>query len=228
MQTHPCLIIPACIFECSKNSGGGLERRKVNLSQKYQMMPLRFPFCSLWHHFPIPTAFSLPIANVPASPSVPGRTWSAILCCHPRRGGWSSVDRPGESGQGRPRDVGSAAEGEGQAVSRTGAHCLWGEVYFTQHERFIPTLPYRSKTYEERTHHPASFHPRSPVITDKLQVFLLNHHIWIIFDTLFVLLRWCKDIFDIFSPHFVLFHWHQNQGLTVNSSGMLKMAAVLH
>lgn len=161
MQTRPFLIIPSCIFECSRNSGGGLKRWQINLPQKYQIIHLRFPFSSLLHHFPIPTAFSLPIATVPASSSVPQCTWSAILCCHPRRGGWSSMDRPGESGPGRPRDVGPAAEGEGQAVSGTGAHCLWGEVYFTRNERFILTLNYRSKTFKERTHHPP-LHPFTP------------------------------------------------------------------
>lgn len=161
MQTRPFLIITACIFECSRHSRGGLERQKINLLQKYQIIYLNFPFSSLLHNFPIPTAFSLPTATVPASPSVPQRTWSAILCCHPRRGGRPSMDGPGESGPGRPRDVGSGAEGEGQAVSRTGAHCLWGDVCFTQNERFILTRPYRSKTCKERTHHPP-LHPFTP------------------------------------------------------------------
>lgn len=105
------------------------------------------------HHFPTPTAFSTLTATVPAGPRVPERTWSAVLRCHPHRGGRSSVDGPGEPRPGWPRDVGSAAEGEGQAVSRTGAHCVWGEVYVTQNERFIPTPPPAGGKLPQRGHH---------------------------------------------------------------------------
>lgn len=136
----PFLIIPACVFECSRNRGG-LEHRKINLPQKYQIIHFFFSFVtSLLHHFPIPAAFSLPIATVPASPSLPQCTWSAVLCSHPHLGGGSSVDGPGESRSGRSRDVGSGAEGEGQAVSRTGAHCIWGEVCVTQNEVYADTF----------------------------------------------------------------------------------------
>lgn len=125
MQTRPFLIIPACVFERSRNRGGGLEHRKINLPQKYQIIHfffLLFPLsCNI---SPFPAAFSLPIAAVPASPSLPQCTWSAVLCSHPHHGGGSSVDGPGESRSGRSRDVGSGAEGEGQAVSRAGAHCI--------------------------------------------------------------------------------------------------------
>lgn len=55
MQTRPFLIITACIFECSRHSGGGLERQKINLPQKYQIIYLNFPFSpSLLHNFPRP------------------------------------------------------------------------------------------------------------------------------------------------------------------------------
>ena len=38
----------------------------------------------------------------------------------------AALDRPGQPGAGRPRDVGPADQGEGPAVPRSGAHRLRG------------------------------------------------------------------------------------------------------
>lgn len=150
MQTRPFLIIPAPVSECSRNGGGGLRRRENKPTTKISNNTFCCRFFSL---APFSHSCRFLSATVPASPSLPQSTWSAVLCSHPQHGGRPSVDGPGESRPGRSRDVGSVAEGEGQAVSGTGAHCIWGEVYFTQNERFIPTLPYRSKACKEQTHH---------------------------------------------------------------------------
>lgn len=214
MQTRPFLIIPACVSECSRSRGGGLgtseNKPTIEISNNTYFCCFSLSLVPFSH-----SCFFL-LATVPASPDLPQSTWSAVLCSHPHRRGWSSMDRPGESLPGWSWDVGFVAEGEGQAVSGTGAHCIWGEVYFTQNERFIPTLPYRSKACKDQKHTPLM--PRtlvfpcnnslieggrvvSPSVMDPFGCF--EHVIrW----PLFVSFTWCieKDVFMTFFLLFVL------------------------
>lgn len=82
-------------------------------------------FLSVFSFLIFPTRLP-PTAAVPASPCLSQCTCPPVSRCHPCSGWRSSLDGSGEPGSGWPRDVESAAEGEGQAVPWFGAHCIWG------------------------------------------------------------------------------------------------------
>lgn len=113
MQTRPFLITPACIFECSRNRGGGFEHRKINLPQKYQIIYFHFfcflslasfphPYCLLFansHCASEPQCASVYVVSSPMLPPTPQRkivrgragrisprtTRRCGICCRKRR-----------------------------------------------------------------------------------------------------------------------------------------------